>query len=151
MKPIKTVSLLLTALLAAPLALASTQDEVEPEHVGEELPTEVSAPLEMTANGIPYRTGGAGSDEREALTSAARDYPLKVVFAHKGESDFVAQVSVAISDPKGKKVFEAADTGPWLFVKLPSGKYRVAATLNGQTLEQTASIGGGQKQIAFYW
>jgi len=161
MRRVKTHHFLLAALLVAPFALAdapaepgdvaSTQDEVGEDQVGEELPTEVAPPPEKTSHGIGYRTGGAGYDERDALTAASRDYSLKVVYGHKGESDFVAGVSTSIADAQGKTIFEAEDAGPWLFVKLPPGKYKVAATLNGKTLEQTATVGGKLKQIAFYW
>src|SRR5262249_29550958 len=138
MRRLEAPALLLSLLLAAPLAAASTPDEVEEDAVGEELQTEVSPPPEQNFQGILYRTGGAGSGEREALQTACRVYSLKMIFARKGESDFVAGVSVKISDAKGKKIFEAADTGPWLFVDLPKGgRYRVAATSNGQTQEQT--------------
>jgi hypothetical protein len=34
---------------------------------------------------------------------------------------------------------------------LPKSQYRVAATSNGKTQEQTTTIGSAQKQIAFYW
>ena len=68
----KTAAFLLALLLAVPLAWASTQDEVEEDAVGEELPTDVSAPPEQNYQGILYRTGGAGSDEREALQTLPR-------------------------------------------------------------------------------
>ena len=152
----KTPAFLLALLLAAPFTAtstwASTQDEVDSGAVGEELPTDVSAPPEQNYQGILYRTGGAGSDEREALQTACRALSLKILFAHKAESDFTAGVAVTVTDSKGKKIFEAADTGPVLCVDLPKGgTYRVAATLNGATQEQTVKAGHAQKQIAFYF
>jgi hypothetical protein len=152
----KTPALLLALLLAAPLAAtsawAATQDDVDAGVVGEELPTDVSAPPEQNYQGILYRSGGADTDEREALATACRALSLKILFAHKGDSNFVAGVGIAITDTKGKKIFEAADTGPVLCVDLPKGgTYRVVATLNGAALEQTAKTGSAQKQIAFYF
>jgi hypothetical protein len=138
--------------LAVTLSWASTQVEVEEDAVSDELPTDASAPPEQNFQGILYRTGGFGSDEREALNTACRALSVKILFAHKGEGDFVAGVAVLVTDPKGKKVFEAKDTGPVLCVDLPKGgKFKVEASLNGASQSQTVTAGHDQKQIAFYF
>jgi hypothetical protein len=110
------------------------------------------APPEQHEGGLRYRTGGVGKEERDALLLAARQYPLKLVFAGRQQSDFVAEVKVQIFDSSGRKVLEANDAGPLFFADLPPGQYRVATTLRGQTLEQKASVTPGkQTQFAFFW
>jgi hypothetical protein len=152
----KTPAFLLALLLAATsvvtLSWASTEVDVDEDAVSDELPTDASAPPEQNYQGILYRTGGFGSDEREALNTACRALSVKILFAHKGEGDFVAGVAVLVTDPHGKKVFEAKDTGPVLCVDLPKGgKFKVEATLNGASQSQTVTAGHNQKQIAFYF
>ena len=104
-------------------------------------------------NGVPYVTGGVGRDQREALLSLANNYNLKLVFALVEHRAFVADVHVRILDEVGKELFATSGAGPWLYAKLPPGKYRVAATIRGRTLERTAEVApqGATKQLAFYW
>ena len=104
-------------------------------------------------NGVPYATGGVGRDQRETLVSLAANYNLKLVFALAERRAFVADVHVRIFDAAGKEVFTTSGAGPWLYAKLPVGKYRVAATRRGQTLERTTEVvaQGRTAQLAFYW
>lgn len=126
----------LVALLAAP-ARAEEQD---------------FAPALRSDHGIDYRTGGVGTDERDALFAATGDYGLKLVFAAKEKSDYLAEVEVKIADAKGATVFAASDTGPYLFVKLPPGKYSVTATHGGRAQTQRVTVSAGRQASAgFYW
>jgi hypothetical protein len=110
------------------------------------------APPPLREGNIEYRTGGVGKDERDALLLAARSYPLKLVFAGREQTDFVADVTVRIFDANGNEVLHAADAGPLLFADLPPGQYRIVASLRGQTFEQKATLTPGkQTQLAFYW
>jgi hypothetical protein len=110
------------------------------------------APPARRDSGVEYRTGGVGKDERDALLLASRGYPLKLVFAGREQTEFVAEVKVRIFDSSGATVLEANDAGPLFFAELPPGQYRIAATLRGQTLDQKATVTPGkQTQAAFYW
>ncbi len=105
---------------------------------------------------LSYLTGGVGRDQRDSLVALAKDENLKLVFALKAtppaHNEFVSTVSVRIFDGAGREVLAASDTGPWLFTKLPSGSYRVEATLLGRTLTQTAKVVEGRRtQLAFLW
>lgn len=110
------------------------------------------APPLRSDHGIDYRTGGVGADERDALYAATGDYGLKLVFAAKDKSDYLAEVDVKITDAKGEPAFEASDTGPYLFVKLPPGKYSVTATHGGRAQTQRVTVSRGKQTSAgFYW
>jgi hypothetical protein len=102
--------------------------------------------------GAAYVTGGIGSDERDALLAAGQSYALKLTFAGGGDGAYVAEVDVKILDGKGQPVLAASDTGPYLFVDLPPGTYRVTATLHGRALEKTVAVTAGRQASAgFYW
>lgn len=101
-------------------------------------------------NGIRYASGGVGAGERTALQGMAAEFNLKVVLAERGGA-FVSDVPVVVENQSGQRIFEHQAQGPWLFVKLPPGTYRVAAT-KGTTQEKTVKVAAaGQAEIHFYW
>lgn len=59
-----------------------------------------------------------------------KSYPLKIVYAGK-EGQWVTDGEVQISR-RGRQIFAAHCFGPWLLVKLPAGRYRIAGQLEGQ-------------------
>jgi hypothetical protein len=107
---------------------------------------------EKEYQGITYVSGGITLDEREALAAKYKGYNLKLMFAAKS-GEYVADIKVAISDSKGKKVLVADSDGPWLFTNLPAGKYTVTAAMMGKEKQNKLNIRKGQKQITlgFYW
>jgi hypothetical protein len=112
----------------------------------------VRAQLEAKSErGVPYLSGGIGLDERDALRATAKDYNLMLNFAAK-EGNYLSDVEVVITDTTGNTVLETVSEGPWLFVRLPTGRYTVRATTIGKTSEQGANIRAtGQTQLYFYW
>lgn len=108
--------------------------------------------LPRSYQGIEYRSGGVGKEERDVLIRHGGEYNLKLVFARKRDTAFVANVSVTVEDEAGNKVLEAVSKGPWFLTRLPAGTYRVTAALEGTALPQTTRIAEGkQTQLAFYW
>lgn len=106
----------------------------------------------VTEGGITYVSGGNGMEERQALNDVAGDYNLKLVFAEKGSGAYVADVKLSIMNMKGQKVLEAVSDGPWFFVKLASGRYKITAQTAGQTQTRQAKVVRGRlAQVYFYW
>ncbi|MDO9008259.1 MAG: hypothetical protein Q7U80_08545 [Thiobacillus sp.] len=125
--------------LSGPL-LAGAADSSEP----------VLQPL--TENGITYISGGNGLEERQALNEVSGEYNLKLVFAEKGSGSYLADVKLSIMNMKGQKVLEAVSDGPWFYVKLAPGRYKITAEAAGQSQIQQARVGGGRlAQRYFYW
>lgn len=108
------------------------------------------ASTSMGTGAVPYVSGGVGEDDPVLATK--RDYNLYLVFAGKGEGEYLADVKVAIQDAKGNPVVEAESPGPMFFAKVPPGKYKVTATYNGKPVTQTAQVQArGNKDVHFYW
>ncbi len=110
-------------------------------------------PILQSANGVTYATGGIGLSERDAMEAAfqRRDFNLKLVFATSIGS-YLANVPINVRDTRGNTVFETTSEGPWLYVKLPPGQYRVSATIADTTLTRDVSVGSGQtRQVVFQW
>lgn len=92
-----------------------------------------------TAGEYPVMTGGVGLDERQSMESSARDYNLKLAFAAPN-GEYFDGVDVVIASAGGKKIYEGKSEGPWFFIKLPNGRYTVAATMNGKTIHRSVRV-----------
>lgn len=101
--------------------------------------------------GIAYMSGGVGEEERDAMRSLAGDYNLRLVFAGK-DGAYLADVKVGIRDAAGHDILSAVSNGPWFFAKLPSGRYKIHADIDGKNLIQSAVVGRKRQTVLrFYW
>ncbi|WP_063778401.1 hypothetical protein [Cupriavidus basilensis] len=104
-------------------------------------------PPQKRASGVAYLSGGIGEDEAAAFRAAAPAYSLRLTFTGK-RGEFLADVDTRIYKPDGKQIFRAISDGPFMYIKLPAGKYRVVATANGieRKTEVTIPSKGGVAQ-----
>ncbi len=133
----------LLALCALPLAI----------YTGQALAEDMAQALQpqQTENGGSFVTGGVGDEEMAQLKSTRSDYNLHVLFTGKG-GEFQSGVKVQIANTKGDVVLDTTTTGPYLYAKLPAGKYKINATLDDRTQSrsvQLAGRGGGDTHIVF--
>lgn len=101
-------------------------------------------PLKAAECMAPSFSTGVSVDERQ---EPHRDYSLKVVLAQ--QKNLLAGIKVTIWEGQ-KLVVEANDAGPWFYVKLPAGSYRIVAALaSGKERQAKVEIpkGGGQKVV----
>jgi hypothetical protein len=87
-----------------------------------------------TAQGFPYLSGGISTDERERMEEMGKAYNLKLVFAAK-KGPFIAGVRLVIEGEKGAEIINLVTDGPWFYIQLPTGVYRLRATFEGQKKE----------------
>ena len=100
-------------------------------------------PAEQHQGAIAYVSGGVGQDEARAFENAAASYPLTLEFvaSTRPRDEFLADVHVTISDARGNPVLNTTAEGPFLLVKLPSGRYHVRATYLGKSDERAVDVG----------
>jgi hypothetical protein len=100
-----------------------------------------------------YLNGGIGKDDARRMETAAPRYPLRLEFSARKDHEFLADARVRITDLHGRTVFEHADAGPILLVKLQPGTYRVTAEAQGGRPEtQVVKIGdGAPARVYFHW
>lgn len=109
-------------------------------------------PQAKTEHGVTYVSGGIGQDESSALKAEAKSYPLSVVFAAGRQDEYLAEVPVTIKDRSGRTVLDTVSRGPIMLVRLPAGRYRIAATRNGKALQRSAAVQArGDTQVVFHW
>jgi hypothetical protein len=134
MKPVSVVSLLVL-VLAAGSSPAFAQD----------------AANGGTSHGTPYVTGGIGADSRQALRAREGEYNLMVMLALK-DGSYLGGGAVSVHDRAGKTMLEVDATGPWIFAKLPPGKYTVEVRKGGTVRSQQFVIGNkGIKRVLLTW
>lgn len=118
------------------------------------VPLESGAQFAMptrTYEQVPFINGGIGVDEADFMRSAAKDYSLRLTFAGK-KSEFLADVSVVITDSRGVAVFKMGGMGPLLYLTLAPGKYQVSAVFNGVTQTRGVTIPEkGGIDLSFVW
>lgn len=111
-------------------------------------------PAPNNQGGVPYVSGGIGSEESAALKAQFPKYAMALTFAsvQSGHNAFLASVPVKILDATGATVLDVTTDGPYLLVDVPPGKYEVVATHDGK--EQRASLqitAGHNVERAFSW
>jgi len=101
-----------------------------------------------TADGVRYYSGGVGADERALLPQR---FPLKLVFATQ-KGHYLTGVQVTVS-ARGKRLATVtADRGPWLFLDLKPGTYRIQATYRGVTRSRQVKVAAkGMTTVYFHW
>ena len=138
----KICSKLLTSALAVSLLLASpvfAQENTAP------------APAIQSQGSITYISGGITADERDAMKPVTKDYNLRLMFALNVGS-YVANVKVKITNGKGKTVLDTVSEGPWLYVKLPAGKYKISAEYHDKLVTRSATVAARKGASAtFIW
>jgi hypothetical protein len=99
----------------------------------------------------PYTgiTGGVGAESRAAMMSRFDDFNLHLAFAEP-QGHFLADVRVIIRDRKGNVVYDGPSTGPYLFIEVPPGTYRITAQQGDARDEKTATAGGGSRGITYF-
>jgi hypothetical protein len=101
--------------------------------------------------GIPYISGGVGSDERSMLASMSKNDNLELSFALQ-DKEYLGGAKVTVRDHEGKNVIEATSDGPLFYAKLPEGTYTIEATANGTTLMRKVKIPEkGRASVYFAW
>jgi hypothetical protein len=98
---------------------------------------------------VPAVAGGVGLNARAMLSGEARpEHNVKMVFA-LDSGNYLADVSVKVTDAKGRTVIDGVSDGPWLYAKLPPGNYTVTARYNNHTVTRPINIGRSGQRVAY--
>lgn len=106
--------------------------------------------LKGTENGIAFMTGGVSKGERAEMEVLSGKYNLKVVLA-TDEGAYLGRLPVWIQDEQGKQILEVETNGPWLYAKLPDGRYTVKSAHGGIEKTRTVQVGEGLEVMILSW
>lgn len=126
-------------------------DHVTIHHAGNGFAASYALPIYQVED-IRFLSAGVGIEERKATYPS---FPLKLIFAERGGA-FLTGVSVTIQNMSGKEILTISPdqiSGPWLFLDLGPGTYRVTAVRgDGTPIKQTIHLAKGKtKGIHFHW
>ena len=99
-----------------------------------------------------YVNGGTGDDQAQYMRSIAKNWPLRMMFSQLKANEFVAGVSLLITDSRKTTFLQIEDAGPLTYVQLPSGVYNITATYNGQSQTRKLAVNGkSHRHVHFHW
>jgi hypothetical protein len=99
-----------------------------------------------------YLKGGIGQNEERYMHQIAKDWPLRMIFSERKDNEFVADVSLSITDLKGSPYLALSDAGPMTYAMLPPGKYRITARFKGQYETREVALDGKTgRDVYFHW
>ena len=105
----------------------------------------------QNAGNVTYVSGGVGLESLDQLSSIAKEFNLKLLFALNSGA-YLSGVQVVIVDAKGKTVLDTTSDGPWFMTKLPVGNYKIVATLAGKAEMRKIAVGAAKlSTIDFRW
>jgi hypothetical protein len=98
-------------------------------------------------DGIDYLSGGAGSEDRNAMAARQGELPIKVVFSVAGGEYAVAKTLIV--KPEHGQSLTIDEAGPVVMLKLAPGQYSLEATRGAKV--QTRSIRATSQQQTIDW
>jgi hypothetical protein len=110
------------------------------------------APVVQGQGDVRYVSGGIGLGERLALAAMHAEFNVHMSFAVKRTGNFLADVAVHVEDAAGRDVLDAVSEGPWLYVRLATGRYRLRATYAGASQTRAFEVRAGRHtELYLYW
>ena len=99
-----------------------------------------------------HLNGGIGVDGRQAMQAERKHYNLQLRFAQARTGEYLSGVSVTIT-PQSRKgaPLHFEDAGPWLYVRLHPGSYRISALAEGKKQVRTVSVDKAATGLVVYW
>jgi hypothetical protein len=107
--------------------------------------SEVTLPRERHRGAVTWISGGIGKAQADAMRGIASRYDVRLVMAQarKPRAAFLALVPVKIRDAKGRMVLDIQTEGPFLFLKLPPGRYTVSAVFADHVVSKSLRVRRG--------
>lgn len=102
------------------------------------------------SNAVPYATGGVGLEERAVMKGMADHYNLRLVFATLSGAYFT-NVEVLIQDGNNRTLVDRKSNGPWFFVELPKGQYKITAIHADQKETRKVALEKAFDTVVFNW
>jgi hypothetical protein len=99
-----------------------------------------------------FLSGGIGAESQAEMLAQRDYYSVRLTFAEAGTGAFVTGVSVTIQPVGGQDLFgRLADVGPFFYVRLQPGSYRISASYQGMSKTWLVQIRHQPVDQVIYW
>ncbi|KAB2970243.1 hypothetical protein [Zoogloea sp.] len=132
--------------LLGALLLISGTPVLAGEWAGQPLNGSAGGSTAPSAGAVEWMSGGIGAPDRERLHAAAGHYNVLVVFSDR-EGHYLADVPFAVKDCKGRPIQADVSEGPFLYLRLPPGCYRMGARLGAAWTSQALQLRPGSRLV----
>ena len=129
---------------AMPPVMPPAQTQLQPQP-----PARPALQAQQQGN-ITFVSGGAGTEDRDALRQVEGQYNLRLLFAARN-GDYLANVAVTLSDARGNAVLDTIAEGPIFYARVPPGRYRLTVSNQGHSQSRDINVSGGAVRQDFYW
>lgn len=84
------------------------------------------------------------------MRKVAKDWPLRMIFSERKDSEFVEDVNLLLTDMRGTPYLQVASAGPMTYAMLPAGKYRITARFKGQSETREVTLDGKNGRDVYF-
>ncbi|NML24513.1 hypothetical protein [Zoogloea dura] len=95
---------------------------------------------------VEWMSGGVGAPDRDRLRAMAGSYNVLMVFSDR-QGHYLADVPFAVKACNGRPVHADVSEGPFLYLRLPPGCYRMSARLDDAWRSQPLQVGAGARLV----
>lgn len=86
------------------------------------------------------------------MRSQSGEFDLHLFFVERGSGSYLASIGLLVEDAGGQRILTVDKAGPWVFIALPPGRYRIAAEKAGQRQTRGVTLTDRYpKELYFYW
>lgn len=97
-------------------------------------------PVVQKNDGISYITGGVGDEELAELIAQESNFNSRILLS-SSYGEYLSDVAVRFLDKKNVEVLRVMGAGPFLYVNLPPGSYKVeAASSSGEIQSKKINV-----------
>ncbi len=97
----------------------------------------------QVAEGVAAVSGGVGDDSKEEMKQAAKNYNVHLVFSNR-RGEYLADIPYTITDARKRPVASGKSDGPLLYLRLPPGRYELAAKIGGNSVTKRIEATAGR-------
>ncbi|WP_051709811.1 carboxypeptidase regulatory-like domain-containing protein [Andreprevotia chitinilytica] len=103
----------------------------------------VFAERDVSAAPSTFISGGVGDSDASTLKAMRNQYNVHMLFTEKSGA-YLSGLHVQIANSKGDTVLDTVSEGPFLYARLPDGRYRISVALDEQAQQRILMVRGGK-------
>lgn len=83
----------------------------------------------LPQDGVAWMSGGIGDEALQEMRKSAASYNVHVLFTDR-QGSYLANIPFTVAGRDGRQIHAGVSDGPLLYLRLPTGSYRVSAEID---------------------